>query len=282
MRALVVMSMLALANYAQAVSVGIVCDDTIKCTDANSHCFKRDVCTKGICVCDAGYAYRYTGTIGCVKEMLLEDTCTDYCTVGTCTSGKCQCASGQTASSDRRDCIRKALGGTCSVVTDCEGSRNGILSSTIACTDGKCQCRSGLKSLDTEVCIWDDDGAACTASNECFPGFAGTGAATCTSSKCECPTISGTKLIWKTVHAGFDRRVSICMNPSAQEVGVGQKCTNGVNDATTRFCGDGLTCGQCPENLGTTNFVCLPSGAGMVQVSLLLCALLGAVAALLH
>lgn len=71
-----------------------------------------------------------------------------------------------------------------------------------------------IKTISVAGCVCiDDDGAACAASNECFPGFAGTGAATCTSSKCECPTISGTKLIWKAVHAGFDRRVSICMNP---------------------------------------------------------------------
>jgi len=217
-----------------------------------------------------------------VKEVLLGATCTDYCTIGTCTSGTCQCSSGFTSSADKRTCIGKALGGTCTTSSDCEGVRNGILALTVACTNGTCQCRSGLIGLDTEVCIWDDNDAACTNSNECYPGFVVSDAATCMSSKCTCPTISGTKFVWKSVHAGFDRRVSICANPSAQEVGLGQTCTIGKNDASSRFCGDGLICGLCPENIGTTNLECLQSGVGQVQASLLLMLLLGAVAALLN
>lgn len=286
MLTILAVSLLAVAGCTNAVSYLGACDSAATCSDANTYCHKYSTCTKGRCICNSGYAHR-AGS-GCVQEVLLGASCSTYCTAGTCTSGTCQCQSGQTPSGDKRRCLGQNLGGSCTTVADCEGAYSGnVLSGSVTCTSGKCSCISGFQPLDNEVCIWEDDGSSCTTSSECYKGFALTQSATCTSGKCTCPTVSGTKYVWKQAYAGkgrtVGRTVGACLHPSSQEVGYGQTCTIGINDATTRICSAGHYCGLCPENDGTDKTVCLTDVAGHVRASLLvLLALLGVSAALLN
>ena len=54
-----------------------------------------------------------------ITEFLLGSVCFDYCTVGSCITGKCTCLKGLTATADNRKCIGKLFGGYCFSRSEC-------------------------------------------------------------------------------------------------------------------------------------------------------------------
>lgn len=247
-----------LCNSAIAVPYGSQCSSAIPCTDANNACFQDSTCLLGVCSCASGYT-RYNGK--CEPEKLLGDSCTTFCTVGTCTSNTCQCPQGFVGSSDRRRCMGKALSQACTAVQDCEGSVLG----GVTCNE-TCECITGYKPYNSNFCTWHSDGDSCTPGiTQCSPVEA-----SCTTNKCTCNTVAGIKYEWMT-YTALGVTLGGCVHPdSTRNVGHGETCTVNKYDETALICADNYFCGLCPENSGTTKYECLSvNGVGQTRASYL-------------
>jgi len=255
--------LLSLFVSSYAATLGTVCDSSNTCTTTNTYCYQQSACTKGVCVCNGGYVA--SGGI-CVQERLIGDSCTTgVCIAGSCTGGTCQCQSGWTTAGDRRRCIGKTLGQSCTTVADCQGTYEAYPTGIRCGTDSTCQCQVGYKAYDSYSCIWYGDGESCQAGTTvCAPGTA-----ECSSNVCSCLTLTNTKYVWQMfTRNGYT--FGYCVHPSATEnVGYGETCTKSDFSANGRFCASNLVCSQCPENYGTSIYECL-NGVEAMKASFLL------------